>query len=244
MSTVNLTLSHFANRGAFKKGIISDLFCIVRFCAVTTVTAVITTNGAAYDSNSIKNEPVTAVTVLLNHLNIKPLLDMLNSLSPHAKVGIATPRKGEKSPLPLTVFLCPVIRNAGLIRVLFSMVDCLRKTLGLARSYTGTANLIQPTAQFFAEDGSGTPSLIGVTTMSRPKTAQPTPDPYGIIRASGEKPPRGFMQVCLCGFAKFSVAYRYCPQCGCSATSHSRYEVSANDKARQDKHPRIKNPRT
>ena len=76
--------------------------------------------------------------------------------------------------------------------------------------------------------------------MSRPKTAQPTPDPYGVIRASGEKPPHGFMQVCLCGFAKFSGAYRYCPQCGSSAASHSRYEVSASDKARQDKHPRIK----
>jgi hypothetical protein len=139
------------------------------------------------------------------------------------------------------VFFRPsFLSNTGLIRIVSVMVDCLREALRLARSFAGTTNLTQSTALCFVANGSGTPSFKGVTTMSRPKTAQPTPDSYGVIRASGEKPPRGYTQVCLCGFAKFSGAYRYCPQCGCSAASHSRYEITASDKARQDKHPRIK----
>jgi hypothetical protein len=79
---------------------------------------------------------------------------MLYSLSQKTKVGNRSPRKGEKSPLPLAVFFCPVIRDTGLIRVKSSMVDCLRKTLkSLARSFAGTANLIQSTARSFAAGG-------------------------------------------------------------------------------------------
>jgi hypothetical protein len=100
-----------------------------------------------------------------NRLTIKPLVAILSTLSPHGAVGIRTPRIGEKSPLSLTVFLCPVISGAGLIRVHYSiMVDCLRETLrSLARSYTGSSNLIQSTARCFEPNGSGTPSFIGVT---------------------------------------------------------------------------------
>jgi hypothetical protein len=72
------------------------------------------------------------------------------------EVGICSPRKGEKSPLPLAVFLCLLKMDAGLIRVKIIMVDCLRETLkSLARSFAGTANLIQSTAQCFAATGGG-----------------------------------------------------------------------------------------
>jgi hypothetical protein len=99
-----------------------------------------------------------------NRLTIKPLVAILSTLSPHVAVGITTPRIGEKSPLSLTVFLCPVISGTGLIRVHYSiMVDCLRETLGLARSYTGCSNLIQSTARYLLLNGGGIPSFIGVT---------------------------------------------------------------------------------
>ena len=109
------------------------------------------------------------VDIFNNCLTVAPMLDNLATLSPHVAVGIRTPRIGEKSPLSLTVFLCPVISGAGLIRVHYSiMVDCLRETLrSLARSYTGSSNLIQSTARCFEPNGSGTPSFIGVTTMSQ-----------------------------------------------------------------------------
>ena len=109
-----------------------------------------------------------------NCLTILPRLDNLSMLSPHVAVGSRRPRIGEKSPLSLTVFLCPVISGAGLIRVHYSiMVDCLRETLrSLARSYTGTTNLIQSAALCFVAKGSGTPSFIGVTAMSQNKSPQ------------------------------------------------------------------------
>ena len=98
-----------------------------------------------------------------NCLTVAQMLDNLAVLSPHVAVGSRSPRIGEKSPLSLTVFLCPVISGAGLIRVQFIMVDCLREALkSFARSYTGTANLTQSTARCFAVNGSGTPSLKGV----------------------------------------------------------------------------------
>jgi uncharacterized membrane protein YhaH (DUF805 family) len=99
-----------------------------------------------------------------NCLTIPLMLANLPVLSPNVAVGSRRPRIGEKSPLSLTVFLCPVISGAGSIRVHYSiMVDCLRETLkSLARSYTGTTNLIQPTALCFVANGSGTPSFIGV----------------------------------------------------------------------------------
>jgi hypothetical protein len=100
-----------------------------------------------------------------NCLTIKPLVAILSALSPQVAVGSRCPRKGEKSPLPLVVFFRPQFSiNAGLIRAQFIMVDCLRETLrSLARSFAGTANLIQSTAQCFAVNGSGTPSFKGVT---------------------------------------------------------------------------------
>ena len=76
--------------------------------------------------------------------------------------------------------------------------------------------------------------------MSHDKTTQPTPDSYGVIRATGEQPPRGFNQVCLCGFDRFSGAFYYCPQCGSSAQSHSRYER----KEQNTEPPIVLNPRT
>ena len=171
MSTANLTLPHFANRSAFKKGIISDLFCNARFCAVTAVTV---RNGEACSGNRYFFSAVTAVPNFLKHLTVKPLVDILYPLSPLAKVGSRRPCKGEKSPLTLVVFFRPsFLSNTGLIRVVFVMVDCLRETLrSLARSFAGTTNLTQSTALCFVAAGSGTPSHKGVTTMSRPKSTQ------------------------------------------------------------------------
>ena len=102
-------------------------------------------------------------------LTVAPMLDNLAVLLPHVTVGSRRPRIGEKSPLSLTVFLCPVISGAGLIRVHYSiMVDCLRETLrSLARSYTGTTNLIQSAALCFVAKGSGTPSFIGVHHVTK-----------------------------------------------------------------------------
>jgi hypothetical protein len=88
------------------------------------------------------------------------------------EVGICSPRKGEKSPLPLAVFLCLLKMDAGLIRVKFIMVDCLRETLkSLARSFAGTANLIQSTAQCFAATGGGLFTSQRNTAMSQNKSA-------------------------------------------------------------------------
>ena len=120
-----------------------------------------------------ETRPLIRATLTAVLTDSKPRL-MLCPLSPLAKVGIRTPRIGEKSPLILAVFLCPVIQGAGLIRASFVMVGCLRETLkSLARAYTGSSNLIQSTARCFEPNGSGTPSLIGVTTMSHQKYTQP-----------------------------------------------------------------------
>jgi hypothetical protein len=48
-----------------------------------------------------------------NQLTIKPLVAILSALSPHVAVGSRTPHKGEKSPLPLTVFF---VHNSQLTR--------------------------------------------------------------------------------------------------------------------------------
>jgi hypothetical protein len=80
---------------------------------------------------------------------------MLYPLSQKTKVGNATPRKGEKSPLPLAVFLCPVISDTGLIRVKFSMVDCLRGLYESARTFAGSCILIQSTARSMQPNGGG-----------------------------------------------------------------------------------------
>ncbi len=84
------------------------------------------------------------------------------------KVGSRTPRKGEKSPLPLAVFLCLLKMDAGLIRVKIIMVDCLRETLkSLARSFAGSTNLIQPTAMLFVPTGGGLFTSQRNTAMSQ-----------------------------------------------------------------------------
>lgn len=77
-------------------------------------------------------------------------------LSQKTKVGIGTPCKGEQSPLPLAVFLCPqFIIHAGLVRVMSFMVDCVRGTLCPARSFAGSSNLIQSTARCLEPNGGG-----------------------------------------------------------------------------------------
>lgn len=86
--------------------------------------------------------------VVNNRLTLFPLVAILCLPCNIYEVGISTPHKGEKSPLPLAVFLCLLKMDAGLIRVKIIMVDCLRETLkSLARSFAGSTNLIQPTAQ-------------------------------------------------------------------------------------------------
>ncbi len=104
---------------------------------------------------------------------------MLALLSQQTKDGIRTPRKGDKSPLPLTVFLCPqFLINAGKIRVFVIMVDCFRKTLkSLARSFAGSSNLIQSTALLFEPTGGGLSSHKGVPAMSHDQTASSTQPP-------------------------------------------------------------------
>lgn len=100
---------------------------------------------------------------------------MLCPLSHPVKVGICTPRKGEKSPLTLVVFFRPqFLISTGLIRAKFIMVDCLRETLGLARSFAGSANLTQSTAMLFALTGGGLFTLQRNTAMSLNQTASST----------------------------------------------------------------------
>lgn len=156
---------------------------------------------------------------------------MLALLSQKTKVGIATPRKGDKSPLPLVVFFRPQFSiNAGKIRVFVIMVDCFRKTLkSLARSFAGSCNLIQSTALLLQPTGGGLSSHKGVPAMLHDQTHTPTPDAYGIYRVNpNTKPPKGFKQVCnQCHFDKFSGAYRYCPACGYEAVNHCQYVAKA-----------------
>ena len=103
---------------------------------------------------------------------------ILALLSQKTKDGICTPRKGEKSPLPLTVFLCPqFLINAGKIRVFVIMVDCFRGLYESARSFAGSANLTQSTAQLFAPIGGGLSSHKGVSVMSHDQTASSTQSP-------------------------------------------------------------------
>lgn len=97
---------------------------------------------------------------------------ILYPLSQKTKVGSRSPRKGEKSPLPLAVFLCLLKMDAGLIRVKIIMVDCLRETLkSLTRSFAGTSNLIQSTAQCFEATGGGKFTSQRNTAMSHHQSA-------------------------------------------------------------------------
>lgn len=112
-----------------------------------------------------------------NHLiplTVKRKSFNLNPLSQKTKVGIRTPRNGDRTPITLSVFLCPQYsNNTGLIRVLSSMVDCLRGRKP-ARTVTGSSNLIQSTARCFEPNGGGYSLHNGVTAMSHDKTALPT----------------------------------------------------------------------
>jgi len=99
---------------------------------------------------------------------------MLYPLSQKTKVGSRSLRKGEKSPLPSAVFLCPVISDTGLIRVFVIMVDCLRETLkSLTRTFAGTSNLIQSTAQCFEANGGGLLSSQRNTAMKSQNNSVP-----------------------------------------------------------------------
>jgi hypothetical protein len=113
------------------------------------------------------------VDIFNNCLTIVPMLDNLAVLSPHVKVGIGLPRKGEKSPLSTVVFFRPQLStNAGLIRVKFTMVDCLRETLkSFARSFAGRPTSFNP-PPMIGLIGGGKPSFKGVTAMSQNNSAQ------------------------------------------------------------------------
>ncbi len=103
---------------------------------------------------------------------------MLDLLSQKTKVGISSPRKGDKSPLPLTVFLCPqFLINTGKIRVFVIMVDCFRGLYESARSFACTGNLTQSTALCFPATGGGLSSHKGVPAMSHDQTASSTQSP-------------------------------------------------------------------
>jgi hypothetical protein len=100
---------------------------------------------------------------------------MLCPLSPHVKVGISSPRKGEKSPLPLVVFFRPsFLISTGLIRAKSIMVGCLRGLYESARSFACTGNLTQSTAQCFPANGGGLFTLQRNTAMSHNQAASST----------------------------------------------------------------------
>lgn len=100
---------------------------------------------------------------------------MLYPLSSLMEVGIATPRKGENSPLYTVVFFRPqFLINTGLIRVQFIMVGCFRETLGLARAFARCCNLIQSTAMLLQQTGGGLFTLQRNTAMSNHQTASST----------------------------------------------------------------------
>lgn len=72
-----------------------------------------------------------------------------------------------------------------------------------------------------------------MNTSNKIQRAKATPDSDGIIRVQDPnlKPPKGYRQLCIsCRFDRFSVAYHYCPQCGCSALSHGVYVAIAGGK--------------
>ncbi len=103
---------------------------------------------------------------------------MLALLSQKTKDGISSPRKGDKSPLPLTVFFRPLfLIRMELIRAFVIMVGCFRETLGLARSFACTGNLTQSTALCFPATGGGLSSHKGVSVMSHEQTASSTQSP-------------------------------------------------------------------
>lgn len=97
---------------------------------------------------------------------------MLCPLSYLMEVGISSPRKGEKSPLPLVVFFRPsFLISTGLIRAKSIMVGCLRGLYESARSFACTGNLTQSTAQCFPATGGGLFTLQRNTAMSNHQTA-------------------------------------------------------------------------
>ena len=104
---------------------------------------------------------------------------MLALLSQKTKDGIETPRKGEKSPLPLVVFFRPLFLICmELIRAFVIMVGCFREALkSFARSFAGSLNLIQSTATLLRPTGGGLSSHKGVSVMSHEQTAPSTQSP-------------------------------------------------------------------
>ena len=109
---------------------------------------------------------------------------MLALLSQKTKDGIETPRKGEKSPLPLVVFFRPLFLICmELIRAFVIMVDCFRGLYESARSFAGCSNLIQSTALLLLQTGGGLSSHKGVSVMSHEQTAPSTQSP--IVKKGG-----------------------------------------------------------
>ncbi len=120
--------------------------------------------------------------ILNNILTLYPLIDTLY-LPCKSKVGIGISHKGDKSPLPLTVFLRPHFTiNTGLIRVKSVMTDCMRETVkSLARSFAGMPTLCSLSPMIGIVDG-GTPSFKGITAMleTQAQTEQAPNNPLNV----------------------------------------------------------------
>ncbi|MEC4747409.1 hypothetical protein [Methylomicrobium sp. Wu6] len=91
---------------------------------------------------------------------------MIRSHSQKTSVGIETPHIGHQRPLSNVVFLCSPKTQAALCRLVSVMASCigqLRK--GLAGSYAGSLNPIQPATQRLRPKGGGLFLSIGATAM-------------------------------------------------------------------------------
>lgn len=113
------------------------------------------------------------VTITNECLTLSFFAAILYPLSQKTKVGIETPRKGEKSPLSTVVFFRPqFLIRTGLIRAKFIMVGCFRETVkSFARSFAGSLNLIQPTAMLLRPTGGGKFTSQRNTAMSHHQSA-------------------------------------------------------------------------
>jgi len=107
----------------------------------------------------------------MNRLTVSKVAAILNPLSPHAAVGIRSPRKGHNRPLLNVVFLCPPITPAAFCRVYSVMAGCIEQPLKrLAGSFAGTSNLIHSATQCFEALRGGYSPLQRNTAMNTPAT--------------------------------------------------------------------------
>jgi hypothetical protein len=91
---------------------------------------------------------------------------MIRSHSQKTSVGIETPHIGHQRPRSNVAFLCSPKTQAAFCRLASVMVGCigqLRK--GLAGSYAGSLNPIQPATQRLRPKGGGLFLSIGATAM-------------------------------------------------------------------------------